>query len=289
MRARRSGVLGSRWAVLSVVLAVAGCSGASARPGAESAEPAHGAEQPPAAHAHTRVQRELALASEALDELSRESHLALVPELGTQLAHVRKELGWLARKAPSWQPSTSVEELADALAQHRQLLGELRRLPSAEARPLLGAVLRDLEIKSQQCRRFGGPVPVNVSVITRDVEQREVAGYEVWFVRKAYERRPREARRFERHSSPAGRVFSEAGYYVLWAVPPGQSPSAASARLDVEVGASQQEQVVDLTAPAIVTPVIPATASPDAVIPSGESPDSPPPAAAAAATPSGGP
>ena len=139
-------------------------------------------------------------------------------------------------------------------AEHRQLLGELRQLPSAEARPLLGAVLRDLEIKSAQCRRFGGPVPVNVSVITRDIAQREVTGYEVWFVRKALERKLRAARRFDRHSSPAGRIFNEAGYYVLWAVPPGQRPDASSiARVDVEVGASQQDQVVDLTAPAAET------------------------------------
>jgi hypothetical protein len=233
--------------MFAVMLAVGlGCSGAGGRAGAESAE-----RTPPQEHGHAslaRVQEELRLAREAFDELTRDSHLALDPELGARLAHVRQELLWLARKAPSWQPGPSVEELAVALAQHRLLLAELRRLPSAEARPMLGAVLRDLEIKSRQCRRFGGPVPVNVTVITRDAEHREVTGYEVWFVRKAYERRPREARRFERHSSPAVRAFTEAGYYVLWAAPPGLS--AASMRLDVEVGASEQDQVVDLTAPA---------------------------------------
>lgn len=232
----------------SVMLAVgSGCGAAAARPRPESAEPSP---QPESARLQ-RVREELALASEAFDELTRASHLALDPGLGAQLAHVRKELGWLARKAPSWQPSSSVAELAGALAQHRQLLAELRQLPSAEARQLLGAVLRDLEIKALQCRRFGGPVPVNVSVVTRDLEQREVTGYEVWFVRKAYERKRGSARRFDRHSSPAGRVFNEAGYYVLWAVPPGQSPGASSTPLDVEVGASQQDQVVDLTAPAV--------------------------------------
>lgn len=233
---------------------ISGCSGTGTGSGPESAERAQrgtdGERSAPTSALAVRAQQELALVSEALDELARTSHLALDASLGARLGNARKELGWLTRKAPSWAPSTSLEELVSTLAQHRELLGELRQLPSEEARPLLSALLRDLEIKAQQCRRFGGPVPVNVSVVTRDAEHREVTGYEVWFVRKAYERRPRAFRRFDRNSSPAGRVFQEAGYYVLWAVPPGQSPNPSSIRLDVEVGANEQDQVFDLTAPA---------------------------------------
>jgi hypothetical protein len=230
------------------------CGGAGTGSGPESAEGAQRAgdsdRTPRAAHTQQeRAQQELTFVSEAIDELARTSHLALDPSLGAQLGNVRKELGWLMRKAPHWATSASLEELVSALGQHRELLAELRLLPSAEARPLLSALLRDLEIKALQCRRFGGPVPVNVSVVTRDTEHREVAGYEVWFVRKAYERRPRAFRRFDRNSSPAGRVFQEAGYYVLWAVPPGQSPNPSSSRLDVEVGANEQDQVFDLTTP----------------------------------------
>jgi hypothetical protein len=237
---------------------ISGCSGTGTGSGPESAERAQRStdgERSPLTSAlasalTARAQQELTLVSEALDELARTSHLALEASLGRQLGNARKELGWLTRKAPSWAPSTSLEELVSTLAQHRELLSELRQLPSEEARPLLSALLRDLEIKAQQCRRFGGPVPVNVSVVTRDAEHREVTGYEVWFVRKAYERRPRAFRRFDRNSSPAGRIFQEAGYYVLWAVPPGQSPNPFSIRLDVEVGANEQDQVFDLTAPA---------------------------------------
>ncbi|MEY2931304.1 MAG: hypothetical protein RL033_2053 [Pseudomonadota bacterium] len=240
--------------LVAALLVFSSCGGTVAGSGPESAEGAQraGDSERTQLAVHTqqeRAQQELTLVSEAIDELARTSHLALDATLGAQLGNVRKDLGWLLRRAPGWTTSASLEELVSALGQHRELLAELRLLPSEEARPLLSALLRDLEIKAQQCRRFGGPVPVNVSVVTRDAEHHEVTGYEVWFVRKAYERRPRSFRRFDRNSSPAGRVFQEAGYYVLWAVPPGQSPNPSSSRLDVEVGASEQDQVFDLTAP----------------------------------------
>ena len=83
---------------------------------------------------------------------------------------------------------------------------------------------------------------------------REVNGYEVWYVRKAYETKPAAYRRFEQNSSPAGHVFNEAGYYVLWT-----DHLSARARklraqpLDVEIGPDRREQFVDLVVPVDAT------------------------------------
>jgi hypothetical protein len=170
--------------------------------------------------------------------------------LAAAVARARKDVVWLRTRAASWSPGAPVDAFAAAFAAHRQVLSEARQAPPAEAAAPIEAVARDLSIKAQQCRAFGGPVPVNVRVVTRDAENREVSGYEVWYVRKAYERLPAAYRRFEQNSSPAGHVFDEAGYYVIWA-----DHLAARARrqrgvpLDLEVGPDRREQVVDLIVP----------------------------------------
>lgn len=209
----------------------------------------------PAAPQAARAQAELGALEGAFAELALEPAAAA---LAPQLEGAQRDLRWLEGQAPRWAESPALAELVGALAAHRQLLGELRPLETEQAQASVQALIRDVHVKAEQCRHFGGPVPVNVSVVTRDANNREVTGYEVWFVRKAYERRSTEFRRFERNSSPAERRFQEAGYYVLWAAPPGQGSTGAGragstpdgARLDVEVGADQRDQVFDLIAPA---------------------------------------
>lgn len=172
--------------------------------------------------------------------------------LEVRLSAAQKDVVWLERRAPGWPASAALHEFVAAISAHVQLLDEVRDASSAEAEPLLDAVVRDLQVKARQCRRFGGPVPVSISVVTRDAKHQEITGYEVWYVRKAYERRPAAFRRFEQNSSPARRVFQEAGYYVLWAEPPAALGQAGrGARLDVEVGAEQLDQVVDLSVPVL--------------------------------------
>jgi hypothetical protein len=231
--------------VLAGALA-ASCGGSGGRGSAPVAAPTAAA-----AAAQERAQQELAALSDAFEALAREpSLLAHEAAIEPHWAAVQRDLHWLERRAASWQAAPSLEPFVAALAEHRQLLHEVRLATSAEALPVVEALIRDVHVKAEQCRRFGGPVPVGVSVITRDTAHREVTGYEVWFVRKAYERKPSTFRRFERNSSPAARTFEEAGYYVLWAALPGRAPSPSSVRLDVEVGATEREQVFDLTAPA---------------------------------------
>lgn len=174
--------------------------------------------------------------------------------LAEAVARAKKDVTWLERNVAKWPPGPPVEAFVAAFVAHRQVLADARRAAPAEAAPQIEAVVRDLAVKAQQCRTFGGPVPVDVRVVTRDADNREVNGYEVWYVRKAYERMPRAYRRFEQNSSPASHVFNEAGYYVIWA----DHLSARARRqrgvpLDLEIGRDRREQVIDLVVPDATT------------------------------------
>jgi hypothetical protein len=166
------------------------------------------------------------------------------------VTQTQEDVRWLGRRAPSWPESAALDALITTVtAQAARLEGHR---PSEVTPPLglLDSVGRDIAIKAQQCRLFGGPVPVSVNVISKDHVNQEVSGYEVWFVRKGFEDTPREFRRFERHSSPAARVFNDPGYYVLWLER--QEPGGARARgerVDVEIGPEQRVQEIDLLAP----------------------------------------
>lgn len=205
-------------------------------------------------------------AASAQSAAARDALRALLPELealsadpervpastplAESVARAQKDVSWLERNVAKWPPGPPVEAFAAAFVEHRQVLVDARQAPPAEAAPQIEAVVRDLAVKAQQCRTFGGPVTVNVRVVTRDADNHEVSGYEVWYVRKAYERMPNAFRRFEQNSSPAGHVFNEAGYYVIWA----DHLSARARRqrgvpLDLEVGPDRREQVIDLVVP----------------------------------------
>jgi hypothetical protein len=240
--------------VLAAPLAVAfACGGQS-----ENAHPESVASEP---LSFARAREELNALGQLLDQLASEAEQALPsqdPTLTERVAALRqaqRDVAWLARQLPSWQESPAVDAFVAAISEHHQVLVEARAAPAAKA--TVDAVARDVSIKAQQCRAFGGPVPVEVRVVTRDGAQREVNGYEVWYVRKAYENRSGQSRRFERNSSPAERVFVEAGYYVLWAEHIAtRAQGLRAVRLDVEVGPNQRSLVVDLTVP--VTTVDPA-------------------------------
>jgi hypothetical protein len=219
---------------------------------------------PPPAVATTRPSA--STTNTATQASARDALVALLPELealqadtervpastplAEAVARARKDVAWLERNVGKWPVGPPLDGFVAAFVAHRHVLAEAREAPAAEAALQIDAVARDLAVKAQQCRTFGGPVPVNVRVVTRDAENREVSGYEVWFVRKAYERMPAAYRRFEQNSSPAGHIFNEAGYYVIWA----DHLSARARRqrgvpLDLEVGPDRREQVVDLIVP----------------------------------------
>ena len=209
-------------------------------------------EVPPIAAQRSPAGDELHALVGALDALLNDGERA--PSTGPLAAGLRQariDVIWLERRAASWPSTPAVEAFVAAMSGHRQLLAQAGRAPAAEAAPLIDVVVRDLAIKARQCRTFGGPIPVDVHVVTRDTANREVSGYEVWYVRKAYERDPAAFRRFEQNSSPAAHLFNEAGYYVLWV----DQASASDRRrrgvpFDLEVGPDRLRQVVDLVVPA---------------------------------------
>ncbi|HWO13553.1 MAG TPA: hypothetical protein VNN80_28825 [Polyangiaceae bacterium] len=217
-----------------------GCGGSQAAP-----------EPPPGPTIQSRAREEARALARALESFARDP--ARVPSASPLAAGLRQantDLLWLEQRAGGWQASPSLEAFVAGIADHRRLLAEASALPADELASLLDAVVRDVSVKARQCRTFGGPVPVSIRVITRDATNREVNGYEVWFVRKAYESKPAAFRRFEQNSSPAGHVFNEAGYYVLWT----DHLSARALKLraqpiDVEVGPDRRDQLVDLTVP----------------------------------------
>jgi hypothetical protein len=194
---------------------------------------------------------ELRALARALESLARDPER--VPSSSPVAAGLRQanaDLLWLERRAGGWQASPALEAFVAGVSDHRRLLAEASQRTAAELAPLLDAVVHDIAVKTRQCRTFGGPVPVSVRVVTRDATNREVNGYEVWYVRKAYEGKPTAFRRFEQNSSPAAHVFNEAGYYVLWT--DHLSARARKVRaepLDVEVGPDRREQLLDLVVP----------------------------------------
>lgn len=231
-----------RACVLLLLGAVSGaCGGQSAQAG-----------PPPAAvPAQSPARDELHALIGALDAMLGDAERVPADSpLGAELRQARADVVWLERNAAAWRPSPSVDAFVAAITSHRQVLADVREAPAADAAAPLHAVARDLAVKARQCRTFGGPVPVDVRVVTRDASNHVVNGYEVWYVRKAYENKPAAFRRFDQNSSPAGHVFLEAGYYVLWA----DHLSARARRqravpLDIEVGTDRREQVVDLLVP----------------------------------------
>jgi hypothetical protein len=200
-------------------------------------------------------------ALDALDlalERAKQGHLQAQliedPQTRSWLAQVeqaQQDVRWLRRQAPRWPSSQAFEALTTSVLAQATLLDE-RLLLRAAPPPLglLDSVSRDIAIKAQQCRLFGGPMPVSVNVITKDHGNQEVSGYEVWFVRKGFEDAPREFRRFDRHSSPAARIFNDPGYYVLWLERQAASGERLKGeRVDVEIGPEQRSQEIDLLAP----------------------------------------
>jgi hypothetical protein len=166
------------------------------------------------------------------------------------LEQTHKDVRWLGRKSATWPPSPTLDRFADAVAEHTALLDRTRGGPVSDAVALLEIVAKDVGVKARQCRSLGGPLPVEVTVITRDVANVEVDGYEVWFVQKGFENEPSKFLRFNRYSSPSEHVFDAAGYYVLWAEQTGAAgEKVRSSRLDVEIGPTQQRQAIDLRAP----------------------------------------
>jgi hypothetical protein len=232
---------GAAFVLLLVAAAAGGCSGQSAQAGPEPVAPAP----------RSPAREELNALIGALDGLLGDAER--VPSespLAAGLRQARADVVWLERRAATWPPSPAVDAFVAAITSHRQVLADVRQAPAAEAGPVLEGVVRDLAVKARQCRTFGGPVPVDVRVVTRDASNNVVNGYEVWYVRKAYENKPAAFRRFDQNSSPAGHIFLEAGYYVLWA----DHLSARARRqravpLDIEIGNDRREQVVDLVVP----------------------------------------
>jgi len=213
-----------------------------------------------------RASDELRGLARSLESFERDPSAAGVAAV---LRQAKADLAWLERQAGGWKASPALEAFADGISDHRRLLAEAGERSADELAPLLDAVAHDIAVKARQCRTFGGPVPVSVRVVTRDGTNREVNGYEVWYVRKAYQGKPAAFRRFEQNSSPAAHVFNEAGYYVLWT-----DHLSARARklraepLDVEVGPDRREQLLDLVVPGDAI-------APDAAV--GGVPSTPPP------------
>lgn len=159
------------------------------------------------------------------------------------------DVTWLERNAPAWRPSESTAGFSRSIAYTTALLQSLLDRVRTDVKPVLDIARRDLRIHFLQCRAMGGPTTVQVRVRTRDGSSKEVGGYEVWYVRKAFENVPAAFRRFEQNSSPTERSFREAGFYVLWVehtVPSGLKRRGT--RLDFEIGLDQTTRI-DLATP----------------------------------------
>lgn len=158
------------------------------------------------------------------------------------------DVEWLARNAPGWRPFDTAgfsRSIALTTALLQSLIDGVRR----DVQPVLDIARRDIHIHFLQCRSMGGPVTVQVRVVTRDRASKEVGGYEVWYARKAFENVAAAFRRFEQNSSPTERAFREAGFYVLWVEQTSASGlKRRGTRLDLEIGIDRTT-AIDLATP----------------------------------------
>jgi hypothetical protein len=159
------------------------------------------------------------------------------------------DVKWLIGAAPRWPMNENTAGFSRSITYTTALLRSLLEGVRRDVQPVLDIARRDIHLNFLQCRMRGGPSPVSVRVATRTRGNQEVSGYEVWYVRKAFENVGAAFRRFERNSSPTERIFREAGYYVLWVEQ--QAPDGLKRRgprLDLEIGVDASKQI-DLHAP----------------------------------------
>lgn len=236
------------WVCLGV--GVAGCAGrATANASAESAAaPVSSSRARAKAALDTLIEALLALASkQSPPQHALDRRRAWVYErAGAAVFDAR----FLQRQVDAWGDERALADFSAAIESQAAVLAALDA--TADPVPLVDAIARDVAIKAAQARRLGRPQPVSVHVSTRHDDRREADGYEVWFVRKAFEHTPSAYRRFDRTSSPMTHRFGDAGYYVLWAERRTDSGARlAGERANVEVGLEQTEQNVELIAPTL--------------------------------------
>ncbi len=168
-----------------------------------------------------------------------------LPAYRERVKSIREDAEWLRKSRRNW-PSANYSGFTLDIQLDLDLLNALTTRDSSDLEQMR-IVAQDLNIKRRQCRQLGGPHTVSVSVSTKDKSDHEVGGFEVWFVKKGFEKQQQYYRSFPTYSSPARRDFPDAGYYVLWAAHPGE-PSKTGFKKDVEVGPGAQV-LIDLTPP----------------------------------------
>lgn len=159
------------------------------------------------------------------------------------------DVTWLRKAAPRWPINENAVGFSRSITFTTALLRSLIDGIRKDVHPVLEIARRDININTVQCRNHGGPTSVDVRVATRTKGNQEVGGYEVWYVRKAFENVATASRRFDRNSSPTDQIFREAGFYVFWVeqhAPDGLKRRGT--RLDVEVGVDVRKQI-DLPTP----------------------------------------
>jgi hypothetical protein len=168
-----------------------------------------------------------------------------LPAYRERVKSIREDAEWLRKSRRNWPPANYSGFTLD-IELDLDLLNALTTGNSSDLEQIR-IVAQDVNIKRRQCRQFGGPRTVSVSVSTKDNSDHEVGGFEVWFVKKGYEKQSQYYRSFPTYSSPARLDFPDAGYYVLWAARPGEA-SKIGVKRDVEVGPGRQV-MIDLTLP----------------------------------------
>jgi hypothetical protein len=155
-----------------------------------------------------------------------------------------ENIDWFLSKSPDWPAETNFQSFASDITLDAALLARRDQTPPRPIGDRLAIVNKDLTLKRNQCRQLGGPKPVTIMVTTRNSVNDEVKGYEVWYVKKGYEDKATEFKRFEANSSPTPHKFDQAGYYVLWTA----GPNRQGRRIDMEIGPDTQARI-DLPIP----------------------------------------
>jgi hypothetical protein len=181
------------------------------------------------------------LSDSALRELS--SIVKNLPNSDVK-AQALDNIDWFLSKSADWPAETNFQSFASDITLDAALLARRDQTPPRPIAERLDIVNKDLTLKRNQCKQLGGPKPVTITVMTRNSANDEVKGYEVWYVKKGYEDRSAEFKRFEANSSPTPHKFDQAGYYVLWTA----GPNRQGRRIDMEIGPDTQTRI-DLPIP----------------------------------------
>jgi hypothetical protein len=147
-----------------------------------------------------------------------------------------------------WQPTmgsgVTTRPYLLSLTYDVYLLKTAKALPRRQACSKIRDVAEDLKIKVNHCRGSNNLNPkITVTVVTKNNQDNEVQGYQIWYVQKGMEDVPSCFDSFHKFSSPTDEKELVPGRYVMW----GKKGDLVTTHVAQRIGGEGKNQIqIDL-------------------------------------------